>query len=291
MVRWRAVLVLALLAAYFSAGVETAVAASFNPASLTILAPGHGQARTPFTADAIYQVSCAPATAPPPPLDVWFYWGAVKGQHASGTLLGAYRMSCNAKFLFELVQSIVPPTNVPGIYTLDADFYNAGVKPAAYLNFAQVDYTIDAPPTPTSSTPTPTATPTRRPTATPTAIARATPTPPATPTPTPSPSPSPSPSETLTPGPVAGVGTPTPSGGSTSTPSRPLGFLTPPTLAAEALCFLIPLALLWFGFMMFGGAGAAVAGAAAGPSVLPSDPPMIEDAPPPTQDPPVESPP
>ncbi len=311
MLRWGASLVLAMIALCFWGSVQLALAAVAPPPASETLNPINGYAGVPFTADVRYTGACNAVTFVPPKLTVDFYWDEKAGSPGSGTTMQALvLMNCNATNpqapFYQLIQSLTPPKgfDTVGSHVVGADIFNQSAQPRTLLADPQAPYAINLPPTPSPTptpTPTPTATPTatpattptptQRPTATPITVATATPTPTPIPTATPSPSPSPSPSETPTPGPVVGVGTPTPSSGPTNTPSRPLGFLTPPTLAAGALCFLIPLALLWFGFMMFGGAGAAVAGAAAGPSVLPSDPPAIEDAPPPTQDPPVESPP
>ena len=272
-------------------------------APVEVLNPTHGYAGVQFTADVRIFGPCNAVPFVPPTYTVDFYWDENAGSPGSGApMLTVVRMGCNASNpqapFYELIQPLTPPKGLDtvGNHVVGADIYNQSAKPRTLLGDPQAPYVIDLAPTPTpiaTPTPTPTATPvstptpTRRPTATPTTVVTATP----TATPEPSPSPSPSPSETPTPGPVAGVGTPTPSSGRKGTPSRPLGFLTPPVVAVGALCILLPLGLLWAAITMFGGTGAAVAGAAAGPNVLPSNTPTMDVPQPPSPDTPAEGPP
>jgi hypothetical protein len=311
--RFGAGFVLAVVAVGWWAVVQ-AMAAT---APVEILNPTHGYAGVAFSADVRILGPCNAVTFKPPTYTVDFYWDEKVGGPGSGTpILTVIQMGCNAinpqAPFYELIQSLTPPKgqDTVGNHIVGADIFNQSAQPRTLIGDPQAPYVIDLAPTPTpiaTPTPTPTPTPTATPISTPTprATPRATPTPvtggAATPTTTPTPTPtaeqsanpSSSPSASgATPGPVAGVGTPTPTpGAKTSSPSTSLlGKLTPPTVVAGSLCVLIPLGLLGAAFLMFGGAGVSVAGAAAGPSAIPTEAAVMNDPPPPP-DPPIESPP
>jgi hypothetical protein len=291
--------ILALVAATVATGVQFAWAA--NPLTLT---PSSGYPTDAFVADTY--LACPVGAALPPPVTEYIYWD--EGKPFTGTPLTIRQSvpcdsntkppSYHASFKF----APPPNANKPGPHVVGFDWINAQGQSFNY----QTQYTIVPVPTPTptpqptptpTSTPKPTPTPTAVPTGTPVGVATATPTPAPSGPPTPEPSASatstPTPIGTATPGPVAGIGTPTPTPGTRTTnpPTSLLGKLTPPTVAVGALCILFPLALLGAAFFMLGGAGVSVAGAAAAPSVVPTDAPPVDDGPPAPPDPPVESPP
>jgi hypothetical protein len=275
---------LAVIATAFGAAVQLAAAA---PAPLT-LNPSSGYPTDKFTANTY--VVCPVGAGPPPPINEYFYWDGITLAIRQPVACDANTAppSYHASFIFS------PPAgaNKVGVHQVRFDWIDALGKTNSYTT----QYTIVPVPTPTPTptatpppTPVPTRTPTPRPTATPITAATATPTPAPTETPTPEPSPSPSETASPSPSPTVAAGAPTPSIPPKSTPSLLVGLLTPTNLVVGALCLLIPLALIWAAFTMFGGAGAA--GAAAGPSVMASGgSPPTQPIPPPSVDPPVDGP-